>query len=76
MAYEFTPYERELEPEAAGARYGGPPRKFTGIGVLDPPVPPKRPTPPTPAIPRPAIRLIATLILMALASAALAMLLK
>jgi hypothetical protein len=43
MPYEFSQGEPELEAQASGGRAGIPPRKFTGIGVLDPPVPPKRP---------------------------------
>jgi hypothetical protein len=43
MPYEFGENEFELEPASSSARSSGPPRKFTGIGVLDPPVPPKRP---------------------------------
>jgi len=49
MPYEFAEYEFELEPEASSAHSGGPPRKLTGIGVLDPRVPPKRPPAPIPA---------------------------
>jgi len=76
MAYEFTQYEQEPEAQAAGARYGGPPRKHTGIGLLDPPVPPKKPPSPTPAIPRTVIRMLAALILLGLVAATLVMLLK
>ena len=43
MPYEFAENEYELDPQASSARGGGPPRKRTGIGVLDPPFPPKRP---------------------------------
>ena len=43
MPYEFAENEFELEPDASSARSGGPPPKLTGTGVLDPPVPPKRP---------------------------------
>jgi len=43
MPYEFAEHDFELEPASSSARSGGPPRKFTGIGVLDPPVPSKRP---------------------------------
>jgi hypothetical protein len=43
MPHDFAEYEPDLEPQASSARGGGPPRKFTGIGVLDPPRPPKRP---------------------------------
>jgi hypothetical protein len=42
MPYEFTEWEHEPEPEASSSRTGGPPRKVTGIGILDPPSPPKR----------------------------------
>lgn len=43
MPYEFRHWEEEPEPQSSSARIGGPPRKSTGIGVLDPPGPPKRP---------------------------------
>ena len=43
MPYEFRQWEEELEPQPSSARLGGPPRKLTGIGLLDPPGPPKRP---------------------------------
>jgi len=42
VPYAFREWEDELEPQASGARLGGPPRKSAGIGVLDPPGPPKR----------------------------------
>ena len=42
MPYEFDENAFELKPDASSARSGGPPRKLTGIGALDPPVPPKR----------------------------------
>ena len=51
MPYEFAENELELEPDASSSRSGGPPLKLTGIGVLDPPVPPKRPPGPIPAAP-------------------------
>jgi hypothetical protein len=51
MPYEFAENEFELVPEASSAHTGGPPRKLTGIGVLDPPVPPRRPPGPIPAAP-------------------------
>lgn len=51
MPYEFAENEFELEPEASSAHSGGPPRKLTGIGVVDPPVPPKRPPGPIPGLP-------------------------
>ena len=40
MPYEFAENEFELEPDTSAARSGGPPRKLTGIGILDPPIPP------------------------------------
>ncbi len=43
VPYEFAENEFELDPLASSARGGEPPRKLTGIGVLDPPVSPKRP---------------------------------
>jgi hypothetical protein len=76
MAHEFTPREEEPEAQAAGGRYGSPPRKHTAIGVLDPPVPPKRPVPPTPAIPRTTMKLLAVLILAGLALVAAVMIWK
>lgn len=44
-------YESEPEAQASFARGGGPPRRHTGTGVLEPPVPPKRPPGPIPAAP-------------------------
>jgi len=49
MPHEFAENEFALEPEASSARSGGPPRKRAGIGVIDPPVPPKRPPGPNAA---------------------------
>jgi hypothetical protein len=52
MGYEYHEREQELEPQAASSRGGLPPRKITGVGVLDPPVPPRkqpRPLGPIPA---------------------------
>ena len=49
MPHDFAEYEPDLEPKASSARGGGPPRKFTGLGVLDPPRPPKRPFGPIPS---------------------------
>jgi hypothetical protein len=36
MAYEYTEWDQQPEPEASSSRGGGPPRKNTGIGILDP----------------------------------------
>jgi hypothetical protein len=51
MPYDFQEWEEELEPQPSSARIGGPPRKLTGIGVLDPPGPPKKPPGPLAALP-------------------------
>ena len=49
MPYEFTDHEYEPEAQASSSRAGVPPRKITGVGVLDPPVPPRKlPGPLTP----------------------------
>jgi hypothetical protein len=69
MPYEFAENEFALEPAPSSARSGGPPRKLTGIGVLDPPVPPKRPPGPIPAAPASlALRILGSLLLLGLAS--------
>jgi hypothetical protein len=51
MPYEFIEDSFELEPQPSSAHSGGPPRKTTGIGVLDPPVPPKGPIGPLRRLP-------------------------
>jgi hypothetical protein len=51
VPYDFAENEYELDPQASSARGGGPPRKRTGIGVLYPPFPPKRPPGPIPTVP-------------------------
>jgi hypothetical protein len=64
MPYEFRQWEEEMETAPSSARLGGPPRKSTGIGVLDPPGPPKRPPGPLAALPASFLtRLLAVLIL-------------
>jgi hypothetical protein len=64
MPYDFQEWEEELEPQTSSARIGGPPRKLTGIGVLDPPGPPKRLPGPFAALPASFLkRLLAALIL-------------
>ena len=42
MPYEFSEWEHEPETQTSSSRGGGPPRKITGVGLLDPAVPPKR----------------------------------
>jgi len=51
VPYDFSESEFELEPQASSARGGGPPRKLSGIGILDAPFPPKRPPGPIPSVP-------------------------
>jgi len=51
VPYDFVENEHELDPHASSARGGGPPRKLSGIGVLDSPFPPKRPPGPIPTVP-------------------------
>ena len=51
MPYEFTEYDDDLEPQASASLGGGPPRKTTAAGVLDPPIPPRRPPGPLARIP-------------------------
>jgi len=69
MPYDFAENEYELDPMASAARGGGPPRKPTGIDVVDPPSPPKRPPGPIPAIPSsPLFRILAGLILAGIAA--------
>lgn len=70
MPYEHTDREYEPEPQASSSRGGVPPRKIAGVGVLDPPVPPKRQ--PGPLTPLPAsllIRIFAVIILVGVAIA-------
>jgi hypothetical protein len=61
VPYDFAENEYELDPLANSARGGGPPRKFTGIDVVDPPFPPKRPPS------SPFFRVVAVLILAGIA---------
>lgn len=51
MPYEFQEREEEPEALASSARIGGPPSKSAGIGVLDPPGPPRRSSGPLAALP-------------------------
>jgi hypothetical protein len=75
VPYDFAENEYELDPQAASARGGGPPRKLTGTGVLDPPFPPKKPPGPIPTFPTSMLfRIIAGLLLAAFAAATLLLL--
>src|SRR5438477_11746432 len=70
MPYHFAENEFELEPEASPARGGGPPRKLTGAGGLDPPFSPKRPPGSIPTVPSSLLfRIVAGLVLAGLATA-------
>jgi len=66
MPYEFTEWEPEPEPQASSSRAGGPPRKTTAVGILDPPVPPKRQNPLLPIAGSLFIRVFAAIILIAM----------
>jgi hypothetical protein len=75
MTYEYNEREQDLEPKAASSRGGVPPRKITGVGVLDPPVPPRKP--PGPIAPIPAswlVRVFAAIILIGLLVSAILLL--
>lgn len=75
MPYDFSENEFELEPQASSAHGGGPPRKRSGIGVLEPPIPPKRPLSPIPSIPSSLlVRILAVMLLAGLAAATLMLL--
>ena len=75
MPYEFTEWEEDPEPQTSSARSGCPPRKHTGIGILDPPGPPKEPLGFIPAIPWSSVmRGFALLILLGLAFGVVALL--
>lgn len=75
MPYDFSESEFELEPQACSARGGGPPRKSSGIGILDPPFPPKRPPGPIPSVPSSLfVRILAGLLLAGVVIAALLLL--
>jgi hypothetical protein len=65
MLHDFAEFEPELEPQASSDRFGGPPRRFNGIGVLDPPRPPKQPLGPVPSAPTSLLWRIAAALLLA-----------
>jgi len=68
VPYDFAENEYELDPLASSALGGGPPRKFAGIDVADPPFPPNRPNGSVPAVPSSLfIRVLAGLILTGIA---------
>ncbi|HEV2197212.1 MAG TPA: hypothetical protein VGR55_16630 [Candidatus Acidoferrum sp.] len=76
MPYEFAENEFELEPASSSGRSGGPPRKSVGVGILDPPVPPKRPPGSIPAAPASVLlRIIGGILLLGLTAGILFLLL-
>jgi hypothetical protein len=75
MPYEFTGREYEPEPQASSSRGGVPPRKTTGVGVLDPPVPPKRQPGPLTPLPASLLKRIFAVIILVGVAVAVAMLL-
>ncbi|MGA7855279.1 MAG: hypothetical protein WCA15_18305 [Candidatus Acidiferrales bacterium] len=68
MPYEFTDRDYEPEPQASSSRGGIPPQKIAGVGLLDPPVPPKKQPVPLPHVPAsPLQRILAAIVLAAIA---------
>jgi hypothetical protein len=66
MPYEFNEWEHEPETQTSSSRGGGPPRKMTGVGLLDPTVPPKRQGPLLPISATMFMRIFATIILVSM----------
>jgi hypothetical protein len=75
MPYECTEREYEPEPQASSSRGGLPPRKITGVGVLDPPVPPRKQPGPLAPIPASRLKRIFAVIILIGAAISLTMLL-
>jgi hypothetical protein len=76
MPYEHRERDYEPETQTSSSRGGNPPRKITGVGVLDPPVPPKRQPAPTPSIPASRlVRVFAVVLLIGLFVSAILLLL-
>jgi hypothetical protein len=64
----FCEWEYEPEAQASSSRGGIPPRKITGVGVLDPPVPPKKQPGPLTPIPASLLkRVLAVIVLIGVA---------
>jgi len=72
MPYELNEWEHEPETQASSSRGGGPPRKITGAGILDPSVPPTRQGPLSPI--SGALRIFAAIILVGIVVAFLLLL--
>ena len=76
MPYEHRERDYEPETQASSSRGGNPHRKITGVGVLDPPVPPRKQ--PRPLGPIPAswlVRIFAVMLLIGLFACAILLLL-
>ena len=63
MPYEFSEWEHEPETQTSSSRGGGPPQKITGVGLLDPAVPPKRQGPVFPISTTMFLRIFAAIVL-------------
>jgi hypothetical protein len=66
MPYEFNEWEHEPQTQTSSSRGGGPPRKITGVGLLDPTVPLKRQGPLLPISAAMLMRIFAAIILVGL----------
>jgi hypothetical protein len=64
MPHEFSEWEHEPETQTSSSRSGGPPRKTTGVGLLDSAVPPKRQRPLFPISAAMLMRIFAAIILL------------
>jgi hypothetical protein len=63
MPYEYGEWEHEPETQESSSRRGGPPRKNTGVGLLDPASPPKRRDPLFPVSATMFLRILAAILL-------------
>ncbi len=63
MTYKFGEWDHEPDTQASSSRGGGPPRKTTAIGLLDPEVPSRRQGPLFPISAMVLMRICATVIL-------------
>ena len=66
MPYEFTEHEHEPETQASSSRGGHPPRKITGVGILDPSMPSRRQNPLLPISTPVFVRILAAIMLVAI----------
>ena len=63
MPYEFSEWEHEPETQTSSSHGGGPPRKTTGVGLLDQPSPPRRQGPLFPISATMSLRIFAAILL-------------